>query len=695
MPTSGTVTSVNVEIDTREFDTVIIPNSETAKIKAKQNMAKSRTASDAESIEQMAAVDPLGSLPRDVSCEEYMPDLFRLPIQGVQSGEMVTVTTVYIETLPYYLGRYHFGLPLAFGDHLIPKSKRMEDIISVQCIINSVCNHTHYDSPSHTLKCTRSEFPFVELQVAGFDKFQTKTLARASTAAAPPGHHSTEDTFEDDGSAYDTSVSRKTVDAADLSRKSPRARSESIDFKLSYALAADKILPTMLVEEREGGGQGSFLLFVTPPALERVSGFFTRTIIFLLDRSGSMGGAPYREATRALTAALQALRPADRFNVIAFDHTQQYFSLTPVRATPAQLQAAANWVSTHQPLRGGTDIHTPLAASVDLLESEDPKKVGLPFVVLLTDGCVANEREICMYAKGKCKNTRLLTLGIGSYCNWFFLKMLAYIGRGFSDVVSYQENIYDQMTQLLSMAAVPVMTNISVEFPGVRQFDMYPDPIPDLFMGAPLTQSGEYQSDFFPQEVILRAVSPYGEPICIKVPVRVSSVIPVSKVFLKQRLDMLTAQAWLEQSAELQREIVDLSCTEMVPSAYTSMVAFELEPTESETAEAPLLGAGGRDRERKKRDRKALEELKRKSGRKWYKDPKVLGTIATANAAVVGVMAFSFGDLAASTSNLASMGGEGAMAAIASGVGEQNDGCCGCCKDDGCENCDCGDCICC
>lgn len=28
-------------------------------------------------------------------------------------------------------------------------------------------------------------------------------------------------------------------------------------------------------------------------------------------------------------------------------------------------------------------------------------------------------------------SVRILTLGIGSYCNWFFLKMLSQIGRGY------------------------------------------------------------------------------------------------------------------------------------------------------------------------------------------------------------------------------------------------------------------------
>jgi hypothetical protein len=44
--------------------------------------------------------------------------------------------------------------------------------------------------------------------------------------------------------------------------------------------------------------------------------------------------------------------------------------------------------------------------------------------------------------------------------------MLAQIGRGFSDVVVYKEKIFDQMLQLLNMAAVPVITNVQLSIAG-------------------------------------------------------------------------------------------------------------------------------------------------------------------------------------------------------------------------------------
>ena len=75
---------------------------------------------------------------------------------------------------------------------------------------------------------------------------------------------------------------------------------------------------------------GSLCIFITPPATLNTT--FGRAFFFLLDRSGSMMGEPFREAQRALTRALDRLRPSDQFNICAFDHRDTYYqpSLVPV-----------------------------------------------------------------------------------------------------------------------------------------------------------------------------------------------------------------------------------------------------------------------------------------------------------------------------------------------------------------------------
>jgi hypothetical protein len=66
----------------------------------------------------------------------YDPNCFRLPIPGVRTGEQVTVTVEYFETLDYVEGNYMISLPLAFNSL---GSQPMEKVVSIACSINAGC----------------------------------------------------------------------------------------------------------------------------------------------------------------------------------------------------------------------------------------------------------------------------------------------------------------------------------------------------------------------------------------------------------------------------------------------------------------------------------------------------------------------------------------------------------------------------
>ena len=93
------------------------------------------------------------------------------------------------------------------------------------------------------------------------------------------------------------------------------------DFELTWKPAAEKAPSVGLF--REHVGDSDYLLaFVTPPSVEQNEKKpLPREVIFVIDNSGSMGGVSIIQAKASLTYALGRLQPADRFNVIRFDHT--------------------------------------------------------------------------------------------------------------------------------------------------------------------------------------------------------------------------------------------------------------------------------------------------------------------------------------------------------------------------------------
>jgi len=171
---------------------------------------------------------------------------------------------------------------------------------------------------------------------------------------------------------------------------------------------------------------------------------------------------------------------------------------------------------------------------------------------------------------------------------------------------------------------------------------------------------------------------------------------------------------------QLQEQIVDISCTESMPSAYTTMVAYETTEEkrremkadrqqsmangrDAQGEDAPLLGGVNGDEGKSDTGSGSKVDLAKKQAaatqakKKWYRNPKVLGAIAVGNAVLIGAAAFSFGDLAASAGNLPVIG------ALGDGIGNLLSGdccglgdCCGACGDCQCDcDCDCGDCLAC
>jgi Ca-activated chloride channel family protein len=67
----------------------------------------------------------------------------------------------------------------------------------------------------------------------------------------------------------------------------------------------------VLTETTAHGSYG--LVMVLPPAVTAVATWFAREAIFVIDTSGSMGGASIDQAKAALKLALVRLKPADTF----------------------------------------------------------------------------------------------------------------------------------------------------------------------------------------------------------------------------------------------------------------------------------------------------------------------------------------------------------------------------------------------
>lgn len=108
--------------------------------------------------------------------------------------------------------------------------------------------------------------------------------------------------------------------------------------------------------------------------------------IFLLDRSGSMGGTRIKKAKEALIIFLKSLPEDSYFNVISFGSSQSKMFHESQKYNEKSLKKAIESISPMNADLGGTEILYPI--SKILKEKVNP---GYPkHLFLLTDGDVSN-----------------------------------------------------------------------------------------------------------------------------------------------------------------------------------------------------------------------------------------------------------------------------------------------------------------
>ena len=172
----------------------------------------------------------------------------------------------------------------------------------------------------------------------------------------------------------------------------------------------------------------------------------------VLDRSGSMGGQKIVLAREAARLALQALRPADRFSLVAYDDEVA----AVVESTKATAEARRNAIAKLGRIdaRGSTDLHGGWKAGCDQLTAHlGAQQVGR--CLLLTDGQanvgIQDPAELAALAGAARKTGRVATstFGVGEDFDERLLRGMADASGGRFYYIERPEQIPDLLTSEL------------------------------------------------------------------------------------------------------------------------------------------------------------------------------------------------------------------------------------------------------
>jgi Ca-activated chloride channel homolog len=368
----------------------------------------------------------------------------------------------------------------------------------------------------------------------------------------------------------------------------------SRDFRLVYTLAGGAFSANIISIRPTESEDGYFLLLASPEVKPADARPMPKTVIFVIDRSGSMAGKKIEQARKALKSVLNNLREDDLFNIVAYDDRVESFKPELERYSSRVREEAERFVDNIRE-GGSTNIDSALKTSLAMIhDSTRPS-----YVLFLTDGLptAGETRELSIAENCRSANarrSRVFCFGVGYDVNARLLDRLSGGNSGTSEYVKPDEDIESHVAAFYSKMTRPALSDIRIELSGVDVNRTYPRDLPDLFEGGQIVWVGRYRQS---GRTTIRVTGKVGgESRSLEFPAELagassgSSYDFVERLWAVRRLGDLIDQIDLHgQNRELVDELVSLSTRYGILTPYTSFLADE---------RVPLQAAANSDRTR-------------------------------------------------------------------------------------------------
>ena len=274
---------------------------------------------------------------------------------------------------------------------------------------------------------------------------------------------------------------------------------EPNDVRLLYGTKGNDVGINLVTYQPDGEEQGYFLMMATPRVKAKKDAIIPKTVLFVVDRSGSMSGEKLKQAKASLKYMINALGPKDTFNIISYSSEVDLFR-PELEVVSDKTRKEALLYAEDIYSGGGTNINAALTTALEQLK--DKERPG--YVMFMTDGLptvgVTGETAIAANAKkANTANARVFNFGVGYDVNSRLLDRLSRDQRGTSVYVKPEEDIEVASTNLFRKVSAPAMTDLKLRFvneeSGVGKLvnRTIPRDLPDLFRGEQLIVVGRYK----------------------------------------------------------------------------------------------------------------------------------------------------------------------------------------------------------
>lgn len=360
------------------------------------------------------------------------------------------------------------------------------------------------------------------------------------------------------------------------------------DFRLFFDVGKGKFGTSVVSYRPDGDDDGYFLLLASPQFQAADAERAKKTVVFVVDRSGSMEGEKIEQARAALKYVLDNLRDGDLFNIVAYDTVVESFRPELQRYNDQTRKEALGFIQGLY-AGGGTNIDGALGAALSQLKDR-----GRPnYVIFLTDGQPTvgetNESKIVVSAtKRNQVRARIVSFGVGYDVNSRLLDRISRDNHGQTEYVRPDEDIEVYVSRLYAKISSPVMTDVAVkfDFDELRTEDgdpisrVFPKQINDVFEGEQVVLVGRYRKTGLAKVTITGAVA--GQKQTFDFPGRLvetsgdESYAFVEKLWAMRRIgEIIDELDLVGKNEELVKELVTLSTRHGILTPYTSFLADE------------------------------------------------------------------------------------------------------------------------
>lgn len=471
---------------------------------------------------------------------QQRPNVFQQKVANIEPGKAIDVDIRYFHTLPYVDGWYSFVFPTVVGPRFNPPGSADPIGALPRGAAAGGSTAVTYLDPSER---------------SGHD---ISIKLRIDAGVGIEGLRATHDVVTNE-------VAEGIVDVA----LADEAVIPNRDFVLDFKVAGDTLRSNLMTYEDPETGQGYFSMMLYPPAAKGALDRRPMEMVFVLDCSGSMRGKPMKQAKAAILAALDNLKPNDTFQVIRFSSNASKLGDRPLLATRENIARARDYVRRLSG-NGGTVMIEGIRAALEF--PHDPER--LRFVTFLTDGFIGNEADIIEAVHHLVGDARIFSFGVGNSVNRFLMERMAKEGRGAVAYLGLEDSGKKIMDDFFERISHPAMTDLVVDWGGMRVSSVYPSSLPDLFVGRPVFVTGTYEG--IPDSITVSGLAG-GETQQFVVSGRQQGDANLAKLWARLRIaDFADKQTWqLDTYGELAATIRDTALKYQLMSAYTAFVAVD------------------------------------------------------------------------------------------------------------------------